>query len=46
MNRERRKAGTPKEVPLDRTYADSIERRVREARARQDQSEGSNDTES
>lgn len=43
---ESRKAGTPKEFPVDRTYSDLIERRIRESRARQDQSEGSNDTES
>lgn len=45
INRESRKTDSSKEFPVDRTYADLIERRVREARARQDQSEGSNDTE-
>ncbi len=33
---ESRRAGTPKEAPIDRTYADRIERRIREARANQD----------
>ncbi len=40
MNSESRRADTPKVVPVDRTYVDIIERRVREARARQEQSEG------
>ncbi len=44
-DQESRRAGTPKEVPVDRAYADLIERRIREARARQDRSEGINDTE-
>ncbi len=46
MNQESRKTDTPKELPVDRTYADLIERRVREARARQDRIEGTNETES
>ncbi len=46
MNRESRRADTPKVVPVDRTYVDIIERRVREARARQEQSEGIDDRES
>ncbi len=46
VDRESRRAGTPKPFSVDRTYADLIERRIRESQARQDQSEGSNDTES
>ncbi len=43
---ERRKTDSSKEFPVDRTYADLIERRVREARARQEQIERTNETES
>lgn len=46
MNRERRKTDSSKEVPVDKRYTETIERRVREARARQDQSKGINDRES
>lgn len=46
MERERRKADRPQETPTaDKKYADMIERRVREARANQDQSEGTNEME-
>ncbi len=44
--REIRRAATPKEVPVDRTFADLIERRIGESRARQDRIEGTNDRES
>ena len=46
MNRESRKTDSSKEVPVDKRYTETIERRVREARARQDQSKGINDRES
>lgn len=47
IERERRKADRPKEASTgDKKYADSIERRVREAKANQDQSEGTNEVES
>ncbi len=46
MNRENRKTDSTKNFPVDKKYTDSIERRVREARANQDQNEGSNYTES
>ncbi len=46
ISRESRRAATPKEFPVDRTYADLIERRIRESRARQDRIEGTNDRES
>jgi len=46
MDRERRKADRPKEVPVDRKYTDIIECRVREAKAKQEQSEHTNETES
>ena len=47
IERERRKADRPKEAFTgDKKYADSIERRVREAKANQDQSEGTNEVES
>ena len=45
-NRERRKTESSKEVPVDKKYTDLIERRVRESRANQEQSEGTNETES
>jgi hypothetical protein len=45
-DRERRKTESSKEVPVDKKYTDLIERRVRESRANQEQSEGSNETES
>jgi hypothetical protein len=45
-DRERRKTESSKEVPVDKKYTDRIERRVRESRANQEQSEGSNETES
>ncbi len=45
-NRERRKTESSKEVPVDNKYAEMIERRVREAKANQEQSEGPNETES
>ena len=45
-DRERRKTESSKEVPVDKKYTDLIERRVREARANQEQSEGSNEMES
>lgn len=35
INQESRKTDTPKEFPVDRTYADLFERRIRESRARQ-----------
>jgi hypothetical protein len=44
-NRERRKTESSKEVPVDKKYTEMIERRVREARANQEQSEGSNEME-
>jgi hypothetical protein len=44
-NRERRKTESSKEVPIDRKYTDLIERRVRESKANQEQSEGPNETE-
>lgn len=45
-DRERRKTESSKEVPVDKKYTEMIERRVRESRANQEQSEGSNETES
>ena len=45
-NRERRKTESSKEVPVDKKYTEMIERRVRESRANQEQSEGSNEMES
>ena len=45
-NRERRKTESSKEVPVDKKYTEMIERRVREAKANQEQSEGSNEMES
>ncbi len=45
-NRERRKTESSKEVPVDKKYTEMIERRVREAKAKQEQSEGPNETES
>ena len=45
-DRGRRKTESSKEVPVDKKYTDLIERRVRESRANQEQSEGSNETES
>ncbi len=45
-NRERRKTESSKEVPVDKKYTETIERRVREAKAKQEQSEGPNETES
>jgi hypothetical protein len=45
-NRERRKTESSKEVPVDKKYTEMIERRVREAKAKQEQSEGQNETES
>ena len=45
-DRERRKTESSKEVPVDKRYTEMIERRVREAKANQEQSEGSNETES
>ncbi len=45
-NRERRRTESSKEVPVDKKYTEMIERRVRESRANQEQSEGSNETES
>jgi uncharacterized membrane protein YccC len=45
-NRERRKTESSNEVPVDKKYTDLIERRVREAKAKQEQSEGPNETES
>jgi hypothetical protein len=44
-DRERRKTESSKEVPVDKKYTEMIERRVREARANQEQSEGSNEME-
>jgi hypothetical protein len=44
-NRERRKTESSKEVPVDKKYTEMIERRVRESRANQEQSEGSNEME-
>jgi hypothetical protein len=47
MERERRKADRRKEASTgDKKYADSIERRVREAKTNQDQTEGTNEVES
>ena len=45
MNRETRRADTPKVFPVDKKYTDLIERRVREAKANQEQDEGTNKTE-
>jgi hypothetical protein len=45
-DRERRKTESSKEVPVDKRYTEMIERRVRESRANQEQSEGSNEMES
>ncbi len=45
-NRERRKTESSKEVPVDKKYTEMIERRVRESRANQEQSEDSNEMES
>ena len=45
-DRERRKTESSKEVPVDKKYTEMIERRVRESRANQEQSEGSNEMES
>ncbi len=44
-DRERRKTESSKEVPVDKKYTEMIERRVRESRANQEQSEGSNEME-
>jgi hypothetical protein len=44
-DRERRKTESSNEVPVDKKYTEMIERRVREARANQEQSEGSNEME-
>jgi hypothetical protein len=46
INREIRKTDTPKVIPVDKKYTDLIERRVREAKANQEQGEGANETES
>ncbi len=46
MNRDRRKASRPKDPVADKESTDRIERRVKEARAKQDQSEATNETES
>ncbi len=43
--RERRKTESSKEIPVDKKYMEMIERRVRESRANQEQSEGSNEME-
>ena len=45
-DRESRKTESSKEVPVDKKYTEMIERRVRESRANQEQSEGSNEMES
>jgi hypothetical protein len=45
INQESKKTDTPKEFPVDRAYADLIERRVRESRAKQDQGESTHETE-
>jgi hypothetical protein len=45
-DRERRKTESSKEVPVDKKYTEMIERRVRESRANQEQSEGPNEMES
>lgn len=46
MNREIRKTDTPKVVSVDKKYTHLIERRAREAKANQEQGEGTNETES
>ncbi len=46
MNRERRKASRPKDPVADKESTDRIERRVREAKARQDRIEGIDNTKS
>ena len=45
INQESKKLIPPKKFPVDRAYADLVERRVRESRAKQDQSESTHETE-